>query len=142
MEPGAVVLIVLAVLGAALVMVLGFVLFNRYADTHQSLPCAFRAEESAGWRRGALSYDSGRLDHFGRGGPFRVPDHRWDRAALSFGIARSLEATEVPWLTGPVLAVPCEYGTDRFELALGLEHYTALRSWVESVPPGWNANVA
>lgn len=142
MDSGVILLIALAVLAAALVMVVGLVTFSRYAGSHQDFPCAYRADQSADWRRGQLSYDTGRLDHFGRGGPFRVPEHRWDRATLQFGIARPQDPAGFPWLTGPVLAVPCEYGQQRFELALGLEHYTALRSWVESVPPGWNANVA
>lgn len=57
-------------------------------------------------------------------------------------MARSEDHAQVPWLAPPVIAVPCDYAGERFELALGLEHYTALRSWLESVPPGWNANVA
>ncbi|WP_114907125.1 DUF2550 family protein [Ornithinimicrobium murale] len=142
MDTGGILLIVLAMVAAVLVMAAGFFLFSRYAGSHHSFPCAFRADESADWRRGQLTYHSGRLDHYGRGGPFRSPVHRWQRAGLEFGIARSQDPAAFSWLTGPVLAVPCTYGQDRFELALGLEHYTALRSWLESVPPGWNANVA
>lgn len=142
MDTGAILLIALAMLGAVLVMGVGFLLFSRYAGAHHAFPCAFRTDESADWRRGQLTYDSGRLDHYGRGGPFRSPLHRWQRSGLELGIARSQDPSDFPWLNGPVLAVPCEYGEDRFELALGLEHYTALRSWLESVPPGWNANVA
>lgn len=142
MDTGAILLIALAVMAAALVMGLGLLLFSRYAGQHQTFPCAFRAEDSADWTRGHLSYDTGRLDHYGRGGPFRAPQHRWQRANLQLGIARTEEPDQIPWLSAPILAVPCHYGADRFELALGMEHYTALRAWLESVPPGWNANVA
>ncbi len=142
MDTGGLLLIALAVLAALLVLGLGLFLFARYGTSSHSFPCAYRADDSADWARGHLTYDTGRLDHYGRGGPFRGPLHRWQRSGLELGIARSQDSAAFPWLPSPVLAVPCEYGDNRFELALGLEHYTALRSWLESVPPGWNVNVA
>ncbi|WP_109473818.1 DUF2550 family protein [Ornithinimicrobium cavernae] len=142
MDTGGILLIVLAMLAAVLLMAVGFVLFTRFGAGSHAFPCAYRADESSDWSRGQLTYDSGRLDHYGRGGPFRDPLHRWQRSGLELGIARAQDPADVPWLSGHVLAVPCAYADDRFELALGLEHYTALRSWLESVPPGWNANVA
>jgi len=141
-DTGAILLIVLTVVAAVLVVAIGYFAFSRLSGSAHGFPCAYRADESADWERGLLSYKAGRLDHFGRGGPFRGPQHHWQRVALNFGIARTIEGDDLPWLSAPVLAVPCEYVGDRFELALGLEHYTALRAWVESVPPGWNANVA
>jgi len=141
-DTGAILLIVLTVLAAVLVVGIGYLAFSRFSAAAHGFPCAYRADASSPWDRGLLCYKSGRLDHFGRGGPFREPQHHWQRVALNFGIARTIEGDDLPWLSAPVLAVPCEYVGDRFELALGLEHYTALRAWVESVPPGWNANVA
>jgi hypothetical protein len=38
--------------------------------------------------------------------------------------------------------VPCADGDKRFELALQGPAYTALRSWQEASPPGYNVNVA
>lgn len=142
MDTGAIVLIVLTVMAAALVIGIGFLAFTRLSGPARGFPCAYRAEKSAPWDRGLLCYNAGRLDHFGRGGPFREPLHHWQREALNFGVARSIEAEVPPWLSTPAVAVPCEYAGAHFELALGREHYTALRAWVESVPPGWNANVA
>lgn len=142
MDAGALVLIALAVLGAVLIVAIGFLAFQRFSGGSSSIPCAHRPEGIEDWSRGLLHYDTGRLDHYGRGGPFRGPLHQWQRAGLDLGVARALDPDEVPWLTTPVMAVPCVYAGDHFELALGQEHYTALRSWLESVPPGWNANVA
>lgn len=142
MDAGAILLIALAVLGAVLVMAVGLFAFSRFAGGAHAFPCAYRQDASQSWSRGLLCYDTGRLDHFGRGGPFRVAQHRWQRSALELGHARIEDPELVPWLGAPVTAVPCEYAGEHFELALGREHYTALRSWLESVPPGWNANVA
>ncbi|QDO89667.1 DUF2550 family protein [Ornithinimicrobium ciconiae] len=142
MDAGVLVLIALAVLSAALVMGIGLLAFHHFAGSARSFPCAYRSGEHEDWSRGLLHYDTGRLDHYGRGGPFRQPLHKWQRSALDLGIAREENPAAFPWLNAPVIAVPCEYADTRFELALGLEHYTGLRSWLESVPPGWNANVA
>ena len=142
MDSGALVLIALAVLAAALVMGVGLFAFSRLAGGTHSFPCAYRREESEPWSRGLLSYDTGRLDHFGRGGLFASPLLHWQRSALELGHARGEDPALVPWLAAPVTAVPCDYAGEHFELALGRQHYTALRSWLESVPPGWNANVA
>ena len=38
--------------------------------------------------------------------------------------------------------VPCSDGDNDFELALQGPAYTALRSWQEAAPPGYNVNVA
>ena len=142
MNAGVLLLIALTMVAAALVILVGVWAFSRLADAAQDFPCAYRADSDQEWSRGLLRYNSGRLDHYGRGGLFRQPLHHWQRVGLNFGIARAVEAGSLPWLDNPVIAVPCEYAGTRFELALGLEHYTALRAWLESVPPGWNANVA
>ena len=142
MDTGGLILIGLALLAAVLLVGIGLVAFSRFSGGSRSFPCAFRADSEQAWRRGLLTYDTDRLDHFGRGGPFRDPLHQWQRSTLDFGIARPEDGAGLPWLSAPVLAVPCEYAGEQFELALGLQHYTALRSWLESVPPGWNANVA
>ena len=40
------------------------------------------------------------------------------------------------------VTVDCHYGSDTFALALAPAGYTAMRSWLESSPPGFNVNVA
>jgi hypothetical protein len=40
------------------------------------------------------------------------------------------------------VTVECHDGTDVFSLALAPAAYTAMRSWLESSPPGFNVNVA
>lgn len=145
MDSGGLILIVLTVLGAALILGVGLFAFSRLGrrgSGYPPTPCAFRTDASMPWRKGHLIYDAGRLDHHGPGGLSRAPEHRWRRVILDFGIATTVDPAETPWLSAPVIGVPCEYADERFELALGREHYTALRSWLESVPPGWNSNVA
>lgn len=145
MDSGTLILIVLTVLGAAVILAVGYVTFSRFArpgGSYPPTPCAFRTDDSMSWSKGCLIYDAGRLDHYGPGGLSREPEHQWRRVILDFGIAAPVDPEQTPWLTAPVIGVPCEYADERFELALGREHYTALRSWLESVPPGWNSNVA
>lgn len=42
----------------------------------------------------------------------------------------------------PQVEGPADRGTDTFELAMAPAAYTAMRSWLESSPPGFNVNVA
>lgn len=68
----------------------------------------------------------------------------WDRSDLQVGIGGWIEGLDVSSrLDGrQMISVPCRYAGQTFELAVSQASYTALRSWVEAVPPGWNADVA
>ena len=103
------------------------------------MPAAYRSSDGA-WRRGTLRFTDDRLAIKGPGGLAAGP---WMRGNLDLGVASVLDHHEAEQLgrTG-LIRVPVSYGTARFELALGEQHYTALRSWVEAGPPGWNSQVA
>jgi len=149
-DGGVILLVALAVLAAVLLFGLGYVAFSRFVGPdsgrgRKRVPCCYRMSADQDWRRGTLRYDQDdRLDHYGPGGLSLRPEHRWLRSRLDLGIARPMPVEDCPALPRgtPPTGVSCRYGEDTFELALGHEHYTALRSWLESVPPGWNANVA
>ncbi|OLT19224.1 hypothetical protein BJF86_01355 [Serinicoccus sp. CNJ-927] len=142
------VLVLLAVVGGLVILGLGLFSFHLAAQrgsTCPSMPAAYRAggdadAESDGWRRGTLRFTEDRLSLKGRGGLSVGP---WMRGNLDLGVAGPLDPQDASDLGGThLIRVPVRYGTARFELALGEQHYTALRSWVEAVPPGWNSQVA
>lgn len=138
------VVVLLGVLAALVIMGVGWVTFTRYAgeplSAHAPIPCGYRGGEHQPWTGGALSYDGHRLVHHDRRAG---TEHRWKREGLDMGYAESLPPGATPGLpAGMDLSVPCRYGDTAFTLAMTQEHYTALRSWVEAAPPGWNSNVA
>ncbi len=147
-DGGGILLVAVTLLAALLLMGVGLLAFSRVAGSGAGrgrlIPCCYRRAADQDWCRGSLRYDQGRLDHFGPSGFSMRPDHQWLRSRLDLGIARTISSQDCPALPRGVAAtaVTCRYGDDSFELALGRQHYTALRSWLESVPPGWNANVA
>jgi hypothetical protein len=93
---------------------------------------------------GVLVYEADRLlfrqrSHLGR---YRV--RYWNRSDLQVGIGSWIDAQDVSSRLPSVqiISVRCRYVDQTFELAVSQGRYTALRSWVEAVPPGWNADVA
>lgn len=148
----------MAAVGGLVIMGLGLFAFRVAGErgaTCPPMPAAFRAGPAAGsaadgtadvtaadlpWRRGTLRFTDDRLALKGPGGLAAGP---WVRGNLDLGVAGPLGAEDAAALgRGGLIRVPVSYGTARFELALGEQHYTALRSWVEAVPPGWNSQVA
>ena len=104
------------------------------------MPVAYRASEGA-WRRGTLRFTEDGRALGGRGGLWGGP---WLRGNLDLGVASTVtgEAADEVGREG-LIEVPVSYGTSSFALALDEQHYTALRAWVEAVPPGWmSSNVA
>lgn len=146
MNGGAILLVAMAAVAACLLLGIGLFAFSRFLGqgSYQSVPCCYRTSGQEAWTKGYLRYDQDRLDHLGPGGLSSRVEHTWERARLDLGIARP--ATEGECTTLPAglqgIKVTCTYGTKTFDLVLGEEHYTALRAWLESVPPGWNVNVA
>lgn len=144
-----VVVLVLLVLVAALVLVaVAVTAFSMFARAEPGsttrIPCGHRDRGDADWAVGALSYDGPQLVHRAPLGSSLVIRHRWDRVRLDLGYAEHVVAMQdPPALPGDLtLVVQCRYQDAQFQLALTEDHYTALRSWVEAAPPGWNANVA
>ncbi|MGI8948372.1 MAG: DUF2550 family protein [Ornithinimicrobium sp.] len=142
------VLVLLWVAAALVLLTLAWWLFSRYAGTPRGagprMPCGYRGHEDVPWRAGSLHYEGDLLVHRGPDAASSLSRHRWQRGGLELGYAQSLrgdgDAQELP--EGLSLAVPGYYGDTSFHLAMTEEHYTALRSWLEAAPPGWNSNVA
>ncbi len=135
--PESLVLVLLAAVGALVILGLGLVLFHRFADQDMicpPMPTAYR-RGSADWRRGMLRFTEDRLAVRGPGG---LSDGPWLRGELDLGVATGLAAEDARSLgRQDLIQVPVRYGTATFELALDEQHYTALRAWVEAVPPGY-----
>ncbi len=104
--------------------------------------CGLRAGSDSRWRLGLIRFGEHALEWHTLGGVSLRPRHRWPRQSL-------LLETPVPLLGAEAIAVlpgaqgvRCTSGADSFELALPDADSTALRSWQEASPPGYNANVA
>ena len=140
--PDSLILVTLAALGALLILGMGLLAFRAFGDqgsTFAPMPTAYR-RQGGSWRRGTLRFSDDRLALRGPGGLVAGP---WIRGNLDLGVAGPV-ADDDSRLIGRagLITVPVRYGTSTFELALDEQHYTALRSWVEAVPPGWNTQVA
>lgn len=138
-------LVGLVALAALVVMGLGFVMFRRFGDHGlicPPMPVAYRGSSSEGaWRRGTLRFTDDRLALRGPGGLSGGP---WMRGNLDLGVAGTVNGSTAQEIGREgLIEVPVSYGSSSFELALDEQHYTALRAWVEAVPPGWmSSNVA
>lgn len=144
--PDSLILVLLALVGALVILGVGLLAFRHLGDqtaTIPPMPAAYRGGEGDGveqWRRGTLRFDEDRLTLKGSGGLSAGP---WLRGNLDLGIASPADAEDARQIAREgLIKVPVTYGTSSFDLALDEEHYTALRAWVEAVPPGWNASIA
>jgi len=82
------------------------------------------------------------LEWYTLGGVSVRPRHRWLRQRLLLDVPVLLRGGDsLPVLPG-ASRVPCSDGDSNFELALQGPAYTALRSWQEAAPLGYNVNVA
>ncbi|GAA1177611.1 hypothetical protein GCM10009584_18890 [Ornithinimicrobium humiphilum] len=138
------VLVILAAVGALVILGLGLAMFRRFGDQGlvcPPMPVAYRGTPSEGaWRRGTLRFTEDRLALRGPGGLSAGP---WIRGNLDLGVATTVTGTAAREIGREgLIEVPVSYGSSTFDLALDEQHYTALRAWVEAVPPGWMSNVA
>ncbi|MFK5633227.1 MULTISPECIES: DUF2550 family protein [unclassified Ornithinimicrobium] len=141
--PDSIILVLLAALCALVLLGLGLVLFRTFGDQGTGgapIPAAYR-RAGEDWRRGTLRFSEDRLALRGPGGLSGGP---WVRGNLDLGMARTVAGRDAAALGRPgLIQVPVSYGSATFDLALDERHYTALRAWVEAVPPGWrNSPVA
>lgn len=139
--PESLFLVILAALGALMILGLGLIMFRLFGDQGlicPPMPAAYRGASTHGeWRRGTLRFTEDRLTLRGSGGLSAGP---WLRGNLDLGIARRVTEEEAQVLGREgLIEVPVTYGTSSFDLVLGEGYYTALRSWVEAVPPGWRS---
>ena len=102
--------------------------------------CALQPHGRSQYRLGLLRFSGTTLEWFTLIGPSPRSARTWDRTRLELG-PPGLPKTAIAGLPEAV-TVDCHYGTDTFSLALAPSAYTAMRSWLESSPPGFNVNVA
>ena len=102
--------------------------------------CAIQPHGRSQYRLGLLRFSGTTLEWFTLIGPSPRSARTWDRTRLELGPPTQPE-TAIAGLPEAV-TVDCHYGTDTFSLALAPSAYTAMRSWLESSPPGFNVNVA
>lgn len=102
--------------------------------------CAVRTVARPHWRLGLLRFAADRLEWYPVVSPSLRPACRWDRWGVDLA-APAPSRDVIPGLPEAV-AVRGRYAGDPFEIALAPSSYTAVRSWLESSPPGFNVNVA
>ena len=103
-------------------------------------PCAVRVPGSSRWRLGLLRLGAHHLDWFSVGGLLARPTMSWGREGLDISTPAP-ERVSIPGLDAALsleLTGPSGHLAD---IALEPKIYPALRSWLESAPPGHNVNV-
>jgi hypothetical protein len=133
--------------GALLIvlLVLGVTFTRRRVIAHGKplTVCALREPADPRWRFGFARYGTTELEWFTLSGLSLRPARRWERTELDFGTGQPLAPSERPEILIPsAWSVDCSYREESFDLALAQAPYTALRSWLEAMPPGYNVNVA
>ena len=102
--------------------------------------CALQPHGRSQYRLGLLRFSGSALEWFTLIGPSPRPARTWERTRLELDAPR---AAQEPIAGLPdAVTVRCHYGSDEFAVALAPAGYTAMRSWLESSPPGFNVNVA
>lgn len=104
--------------------------------------CGLRDSPDRRWRVGLIRFGDNALEWHALGGVSLRPRHRWQRQRLLLQAPEPLVGDDVIALLPGASRVRCTEGERTFELALQGTAYTALRSWQEAAPPGYNVNVA
>jgi len=116
---------------------------RRYIARGQQLTlCGYRASGSDRWNLGLMRLADNALEWYSLGGASLRPKRRWQRQTLLLEVPRLLPPEESLALLPDAYAVVCADRLETFELALQGPDYTAVRSWQEAAPPGYNVNVA
>lgn len=103
-------------------------------------PCAVRLPGSPRWRLGLLRMGVRDLDWFSVAGLTTSPSMSWAREGMEISTPAP-EPVSLPGLDTAV-AVTLTHGNDHLaDLAVEPKIYPAVRSWLESAPPGHNVNV-
>jgi hypothetical protein len=103
--------------------------------------CAVQADGARTWRSGFVRFGDGVVEWYPLGGISLRPKHTWDRADLDVSAARPVATGEGPDVIKDAVRIDCRHNGENFGLALSAPAYTALRSWLESAPPGPTASV-
>ncbi len=104
--------------------------------------CGLREAPGRRWRLGHIRFGENALEWYSLGGVSLRPRHRWDRQSLMLNVPLPLADGDSIAVLPDAMGVSASDGNDDFELALQSPAYTALRSWQEASPPGYNVNVA
>ncbi|GAA1893097.1 DUF2550 family protein [Lapillicoccus jejuensis] len=124
-------------------VVVGLVLRRRALARGRILTlCGLRRGDATRFRMGLLRLGQDQLEWFPLLGVTLRPADGWARTEVDVETSRALPGPERPDLLPDAVGVACHTARGEFELALLPAHYTALRSWLESAPPGSRANVA
>lgn len=103
--------------------------------------CAVRHPGGQRWRLGLLRMGAEELAWFGVAGLTSRPALVWAREGLDISTPLA-ESVEVAGLDAPVALELSGDSGHLGDLAVERQVYFALRSWLESAPPGRNVNVA
>ncbi len=136
--------VVVGTLLMAIVVVLATT-FVRRRYIARGLPltlCGIRQAPSRRWRLGHIRFGENALEWYSLGGVSVRPRHRWDRQSLMLNVPQPLAAADAIAMLPGAIGVSANDGKGDFEFALQSPVYTALRSWQEASPPGYNVNVA
>ena len=104
-------------------------------------PCALRLPGSPRWRLGLLRLRSESLEWFRVSGLSTNASYSWDREGLEISTPQSGETVSIPGLDGALLVTLSGRDGVLARLAVEPKIYPAIRSWLESAPPGHNVNV-
>lgn len=104
--------------------------------------CGTRPTGDERWRVGLIRFGDNALEWYSLGGVSLRPRHRWPRQALRLEAPVLLIGPDSIPVLPDAYRVEASVGSQEFELALQGSAYTALRSWQEAAPPGYNVNVA
>ena len=103
------------------------------------LLCAFRTPTAKAWRLGLLRFGPEALEWFTFAGLTLRPSRSWRRSSVRMGVAQPTRDL-IPGISDPV-RVSAEADGAPFELAMARGSHTAMRSWMESAPPGYGVNI-
>lgn len=103
-------------------------------------PCAVRLPGSPRWRLGLLRLGAHHLDWFSVGGLRTRPTMSWAREGLDISTPAQ-EKVSIPGLATAVSVGLSNEEGPIIDLAVEPKIYPAVRSWLESAPPGHNVNV-
>ena len=133
-----------AALAATVAVLVGLTFVRRrtIARGEPLVVCAVREDGASRWNVGLARYGASGLDWFTLGGMSLRPSRHWQRTRLEIGPPRLLAPEDQLAVLPDAVAVACRCNDVAFDLALSPGPYTALRSWLEASPPGFNVNVA
>ena len=103
-------------------------------------PCAIRLPGSSRWRLGLLRMGTYTLDWYSVGALRTSPTKSWTREGLEISTPRT-EQVSIPGLPSACAIELSSRSGHLGDLAVEAKIYPAVRSWLESAPPGHNVNV-